>query len=328
MGLAERPAGSVLRRYTRRQAGLSSWTKTLTRTARIDPRLLRPELRHNIVYPHHGWDRKFSTPGLRSYDVLGGDMSDYWPDHEAGFAARFADPRRVEQVFEEAVVHHYAFRSLADFNRRLERGLGGDFAGQAMWSGGAENCAGFLAGLDRVEDRTLADWWERRSAGRAAELGMYPVPPAPLVSRGRPCLQSSVWTPDDSVIDPATQAGRAVDGRALDGGYAFHTDAESHPWWQVDLQSPHRIVEVRLYNRIAGADRADKVRISLSDDGIRWRCVHARNEAGPFGGADGRPLRWRPQRPELGRFVRVETPGGVLHLEQVEVFGRLEGGPS
>ena len=211
MGFTERPAGSVLRQYTRRQAGLNPWTKTLTRTAKIDPERLGPHLRGNIVHPHHGWDRKFSRPGLKSYDVLGADMADYWPEHDAAFARLFAEPGRVERVFAEAVVHHYAFRSEADLQRRVARGLGGDFAGQAMWGAkGPEDAAAFLGELEAVEDRTLADLWSAHLGGATAGRGMYPPAPAPLVSRGKPCLQSSTWTEDGSAVDPAEMAGRAV----------------------------------------------------------------------------------------------------------------------
>jgi hypothetical protein len=321
MDFAERPSGSVLRQYTRRQIGLNPWTKTITRTARIEPARLEPHLRGYTVPPHHGWDRKSSPSGFRSYDVLGGDMTDYWTDLEANFAARNAQPGWTERVFEEAVVHHYAFRSRADFERRIARGLGGDFAGQAIW-GAQEDPEAFLGQLNLVEDRTLADLWERRLGERILQRGMYPAPPAPLISRGRPCLQSSVWTPDGTVIAPEIQAAGAVDGRALSGLYAFHTDAQPEPWWRVDLEAAHQIVEVRLYNRMSGAEQADKVGLALSMDGERWRRVYARSEPGSFGGVDGRPLRWLPSRPETARFVRVELPGGVLHLEQVEVFGR------
>jgi hypothetical protein len=330
MGFAERPPGSVLRQYVRRDDGLNPWTKTITRTAKIDPPLLRPEMRGYIVHPHHGWDRRFSPPGLRSVDVLGADMADFWPENGPAFARLFAEPGRTERVFAEAVVHHYAFRSEADFQRRVARGLGGDFGGQAMWDIPPREAAERLAGSNAVEDRALADFWEARLAQRTRERGMYPAPPGPLLSAGRPCLQSSAWSPDPEPVDLAVQAGGAVDGRALSGRYAFHTEAEAEPWWRVDLGAVQPIGEVRLYNRMDGSEmpeRADRIRIAVSDDGLAWRRVYARTEKGSFGGVDGRPLRWRPSRPAAARFVRLELPGGVLHLEQVEVFGSGPPGP-
>jgi hypothetical protein len=227
-------------------------------------------------------------------------------------------------VFAEAVIHHYAFRSEADFQRRVARGLGGDFGGQAMWDIPQAEAAERLAGLNAVEDRALADVWEARLAERTRARGMYPPPPGPLLSGGRPCLQSSVWSRDGEPADPAAQAGGAVDGRTLTGRPAFHTEAEPEPWWRVDLGAVQPIAEVRLYNRMDDSEmpgRADRITIALSDDGVGWRRVYARREKGSFGGVDGRPLRWRPSRPVAARFVRLELPGGVLHLERVEVFG-------
>ena len=324
MGWAERPPGSVLRQYVRREAGLNPWTKTLTRTAAIDPSLLRTEVRGAIVHPHHGWDRKFSRPGLRSVDVLGADMADYWPDNGPSFERLFAEEGRTERVFAEAVVHHYAFRSEADFQRRVARGLGGDFGGQAMWDIPRSEAAARLEGLNAVEDRTLADLWVARLAERTGGRGMYPPPPGPLLSAGRPCLQSSVWNRGPEPVDPAEQAAGAVDGRALTGAPAFHTQAEAEPWWRVDLGAVQAVAEVRLYNRMDDSEmpeRADRIRIAVSPDGESWRQVYARTAAGSFGGVDGRPLRWRPPRPLPARFVRLDLPGGVLHLEQVEVYG-------
>jgi hypothetical protein len=281
-----------------------------------------------MAYPHHGLEPRFQAPGTRGYDVLGQDMTGYWPDPHALFNARYADPAGAERVLAEAVIHHYAFRSEADFRRRVDRGVAGSFDGQSMWGELASRgeTAGMLQLLDAEEDRTLADWWTAHLRARTAPLGMYPPAPAPLVSRGRPCLQSSVWTPDGAPADVAEHAGGGVDGRAPTGVFGFHTEAEDRPWWRVDLEAPHRIAEVRLYNRLNGsstAERSDRVVLELSDDGESWRKVYARTEAGSFGGADGRPLCWRPAEPQVGRFVRVSLPGGILHLEQVEVYGTL-----
>ena len=322
-GFKERPPGSVLTQYTRRQCGVHRDTKLLARTDRISPEILKPEL---MGYPMHGLEPRFQTPGTRGYDVIGQDMAGYWPDPDALFKARYFEPADAERILSEAVVHHYAIRSEADFQRRFDRGLEGAYHAQGQWAelerrGEAE---GFLREISAVEDRTLADWWAAHLRARTGPLGMYPPAPAPLVSRGRPALKSSVWTPDDAPADAAAAAAGGVDSRALTGTFGFHTRAEAQPWWQVDLEAPHRIAEVRLYNRLNGsetAERADRVMLDLSDDGETWRRVYARTDRGSFGGADGRPLRWLPEQRPTARFVRVSLPGGVLHLEQVEVYG-------
>ena len=253
-GFAERPPGSVLRQYTRRAAGLNPYTKTITLTARIDPGRLRAEFRHNIVYPHHGWDEAVRPEGFRTYDVLGAPMDDYWNDHPRRFETLFAEPGRAERVWAEAVVHHYVIRSEADFRRRVQRGLGGDFGAQSGWGrreaeGGAP---AFLAELDEVEDRTLADWWERRLDAGTAEGGMYPSWPAPLVSRGRPCLQSSVWTRDGSAVDPAEQAGGAEQGSGAEP--ADRHDALSARETALDVESALALLTVEQRTAILLVD--------------------------------------------------------------------------
>jgi hypothetical protein len=330
-GFAERPVGSVLRQYTRRQPGLSPYTKTLIRTSAIDPSRIKPEYRGRFTHFHHGWVPETSTPGLRVKDVLGSDMTGYWPDSEASFARMFEGPdgeERTAQVFSEAVLHHYAFRSRADFRRRVDRGLGGDFARQVIWAqredeGGAD---AFLSYLDSTEDRTLADYWSAWLQRRTAGLGMYgPAPSGPLISRNKPARVSSTWFTDGPDSDPVVEAAKAVDGRPLTGRFAFHTAIEDAPWFLLDLGGPHRIEEVRLFNRIDEAEvveRASSIGISVSPDGVSWDRVFTKTDPTPFGGADGRPLAWRPRRPVEARWVRVEMlRRGVLHLEQVEVFG-------
>ncbi len=44
-------------------------------------------------------------------------------------------------------------------------------------------------------------------------------------------------------------AAGAVDG-VKDGKYAFHTDREPNPWWQVDLRSVQEIARIVVYNRL------------------------------------------------------------------------------
>ncbi len=324
-GFDQRPAGSVLLNYTRRQDGLDVHTKHLTRTAAIDPALLRRELRDmpGFVAFNHGWNA--DTGGhMRRVNVLGDDMAEYYDDPAGRSAAWVNEPGRAEAIYRTALIHHYAFKSAGDFLHRYHRGTGGDHAAQLHWkqvwdSGGAD---AFLSTINCVEDNSLHDYWSAQLAP-ARMLALYPPPPGEDVALGKPCAQSSV--PDWLAAENATAcAGRATSGE-IGASYAFHTDLETDPWWQVDLLRRHAIAEVRIYNRMDHSQhvgRAANLQIWLSDDGEAWRHALRKDDGIAFGGIDGRPLRWRPRTPEAARFVRISLIGRqYLHLNQVQVFG-------
>lgn len=130
----------------------------------------------------------------------------------------------------------------------------------------------------------------------------------------KPAQQSSTsqWSrPND--------AQGAVDG-IKNGGYAFHTNHEPNPWWQVDLQTMSTVSELRIYNRMDLPERARTLQVLLSNDGVTWRRVYAHNGQ-PFGGADGKPLIVNLNGAQT-RFVRLQLSETIwFHLDEVEVFG-------
>lgn len=131
----------------------------------------------------------------------------------------------------------------------------------------------------------------------------------------RPARQSSVWQDDARFAN----AGRAVNGRP-DGSFAFHTEKEQGPWWEVDLLEEQPIDQVAVYNRMDGARaRAFNFLLKIAGEDRVFTTVHRQNGRA-FGGADGDPARINtPGR--KARFVRIELPGiEHLHLDQVEVL--------
>lgn len=128
----------------------------------------------------------------------------------------------------------------------------------------------------------------------------------------------------------ALDAGGAVDG-VKNGSYAFHTDREPNPWWQVDLGRPRPVARVVVYNRLdyaPGLHNADRLIILTSDDGKQWTLAYD-NEGRHFGGVtDGKPLAvdFRKRSPPCvqARFVRlqVRSPEPLwFHLDEVEIYG-------
>ncbi len=316
-GFVKRPAGSVLLNYTRRDATLHSSTKTLTRSARVDPGKIVP--RQQMW--HHWWD--ILGPDAQLYNVLGDRMQDYFAGNGSE-AAYLADPQVQARFLTAGCIHHYAFKSEEDFLLRYRRGTNGDFDGQAVWKDAYDRAEApaFLARLGKVTDTYLADYWRGVLGG--VKAGWIARPPdLPNLALGRPATQSSVseWSRAKTVTE---DAGGAVNGE-FTGSYQFHTGAEYQPWWHVDLGGVATVHEVWLYNRVENtglAERCRDVAILISEDALTWAEIHRREGQSAYGGADGNPLRVALPHTVQARYVRVMLLGhGLLHLDQIEVYG-------
>jgi F5/8 type C domain len=144
--------------------------------------------------------------------------------------------------------------------------------------------------------------------------------PVHSLSRGKPALISSLsqwsWTKD-----LALEASGANDGR-INGLCGFHTAREVNPWWQVDLEAICAVNRIEIYNRLDQKSRLVNLNILSSLDGLSWRCLHAKRDDKPFGGADGDLWQVEFPTPVEARLVRIEALGDTyLHLDQVEVYG-------
>jgi hypothetical protein len=136
------------------------------------------------------------------------------------------------------------------------------------------------------------------------------------VALHKAAIQSSVCA-----FSRPNDAEGAVSG-VITGSYAFHTDYETRPWWQVDLGANLPIDEILVFNRIdVAASRAHSFVLKIGLDTEHFHKVYAQNGA-PFGGADGEPARIKLNG-AVARYVRIELhEGGYLHLDQVEVYAK------
>jgi len=139
----------------------------------------------------------------------------------------------------------------------------------------------------------------------------------------------------------AADAAGAVDG-VKNGLYAFHTNWEPNPWWQVDLGKPQPIGKIVVYNRLdyqPGLHYADLLTILTSDDGQQWTLRYD-NQGKHFDGVSGvgplvvefplsaetPPLakgRTGGGEPVTARFVRLQlaSPNPIFfHLDEVEIY--------
>jgi hypothetical protein len=312
----ERPTGSVLCTYTRREEKLHLATKTMTRAARIDPARITGKLQ----FWHHWGDSMGAD--FRACNVLG-DLFDQVRGTDEG--ERYTRSREIQhRIRDVAVINHYAFKSIADFERRFQRGLLGEFTGQAMWKrvhddGTAKK---FLESMNAVEDTYLADYWRHfLRAGEAARI--VPAARLPSLARGKPADQSSIGALSRGATTAEDAAG-VVNGQ-ITGAAQCHTAQEDRPWWSVDLGASCLVYEIRLFNRVDDPSlrqRLGAFRIETAGDDDAWGVVCQNDGDTTIGGADGHPLIVRVTQPFVVRRLRVTALGHTsLQLDQVEVYG-------
>jgi hypothetical protein len=146
--------------------------------------------------------------------------------------------------------------------------------------------------------------------------------PDQTISRGRPARVSSVsqWSWSG---DPTLEATGGNDG-LLNGACGFHTNIETNPWWQVDLESVYDITSIVICNRLDFKSRCIDFDILSSLDNRSWTMAWSKRDGRAFGGLDGFPFRAVFEPPLRGRVVRIQLAGNnFLHLDQVEIFGTI-----
>lgn len=153
-GYLQRPRGSVLRHYTRRSDCLDVNTKHITRA-----RVFTTEGAISGPFWH-----TLAPQFARSCNVAGKAVS-FW-DFVAGSTAKQAYKDYVaaqsDGLIRRGCIAHYFLKSEADFRRRVERGLAGEFQGQIMYRQLEQDAIRRLELIERtnrVEDRYLAGYW-------------------------------------------------------------------------------------------------------------------------------------------------------------------------
>ncbi|XP_060568288.1 uncharacterized protein LOC132726895 [Ruditapes philippinarum] len=139
-----------------------------------------------------------------------------------------------------------------------------------------------------------------------------------ILSLGKPASQSSKFKFDNN---NEWTADKGNDGNAdsdLFNNHCFHTDDNTSPWWEVDLQDIYDITQVNITNRQdAGTERAQNIEISIAKENPgNWSMVaYKEGEMGPF-----MSLKFDPVQ---ARYVRVtlRNKQTQFHLCEVEVYG-------
>ena len=126
-------------------------------------------------------------------------------------------------------------------------------------------------------------------------------------------------------VSPEGDAAGGCDG-IINGRYGFHTNEESSPWWQVDLEQITGLSRIVIYNRCDAPDRASRLIVLLSTDGANWTETYRHDGTSFFGFTDGKPLVIKLNDAKA-RYVRIQLPYiAYLHLDEVQVYGAADPG--
>ncbi len=145
--------------------------------------------------------------------------------------------------------------------------------------------------------------------------------PTMNVALNKPCQQSSTYS--------TGSADKGVDGNQnvkwRHNGQT-HTQSQSNPWWEVDLQGDFSIDRIVVHNRMDSCNAEGPCKDRLK--GFRIYVINSSGAKLNFGGAIGSPGRETtidPGTDVSGRKVRIELPGSkkILTLAEVEVFARV-----
>ena len=118
------------------------------------------------------------------------------------------------------------------------------------------------------------------------------------------------------------EASGAISG-VIPSDFAFHTDLEDNPAWQVDLKSSYNIKYIIIHNRVSLLqERAFGLIVETSMDGESWdKAYDGRGREFGSRGTYCGPLTIEFENQSLARFVKVSLSSrGYLHLAQIEIL--------
>lgn len=153
------------------------------------------------------------------------------------------------------------------------------------------------------------------------------VPPEPEILRpwidlayGKPATQSSRWQ-WSHVYSPDAEAASAIRD-PLPDDFAFHTDLEEDPWWQVDLLEICLVERIEIVNRVQFPIRFLHFRIDTSRDGENWTTCFSKHDNAMISSDPDHPARLTLSHQVQARYIRIIQLGtDFLHLRRVRVLG-------
>jgi hypothetical protein len=224
------------------------------------------------------------------------------------------------QILQTAVLHHYLLRSEEAARRRVARGMEGNFGGQSIWDASKPWVSGGLNLYNDVEDHSLSNFWKDLTA-KGRDGAARPVARRKLLSRGKPCTQSSLseWSTGATLEE---DAGAAVNGK-VDGTQKFHTQKEINPWWRIDLEEICNVTRIVVYNAAFHTrDRLRNFEILASGNARDWTVIYVKADDAPVGSLLTGPFILDFVEAISFRYMQIMMVGDdFFHLDQVEIYG-------
>lgn len=326
-GFVQRPIGPVLPRYTKCVNEISPFSKVLSRRTALSPSMLSAAGAPGSVFWHNM--EPLMDTSVPLIDVLGNPVRGWYDNFPHGEASRANNFDYVAAILAEGFLYHISFKSEEDFARRLRRGTGGQFDGQAGWGRLADQgrvaIKEYLARHNVVDEQHLAGKWGEIMNGAASRQIIKP-PPGPNIAIRKKATQSSIsrWSIGSNC--DADAAG-LVDGRP-NGRHHHHTEVEVEPWWQIDLEHLYQLSEVRIFNRLDNVgDRFRNFCLLWSADAINWHILFEKTDNQAFGGVDGNVFTLVGEFRHPCRYLKIVGKGeSCIDLDQFEVYGSIAEG--
>lgn len=316
-----RPNGRVLCNYTRRERWVDHVSKVIVKTRSIDMDFLNTYIApfwHGIrsdSYDAFNYD-------LIQYNAAGNSFpqfyENWWKINNTG-----RDEVEMENlcrpIMNKGYVAHFFIKSEADIQRRLARGIKGNFTNQNRWSEfeNEEKLNSFLTKYNEVEDYYLNDVWKYFHNLKKEEL-LIPLVEGKNLALHKPCDQSSVSEWSSHPNSTKEDAAGVVNGWC-NGEYKNHTSFEVEPWWWVNLQSVQKIKQVRIFQRLEKNQQFTQIALDYSNDCEIWHEFYRKTSQRAIGGIDGNPLIIDKEIHAQYIRIRLINPG-YLHFDQVEVY--------
>jgi len=313
-GHKKRPDGWVLLNYTKREPGVTPFTKNIIRNKSLPYKQFFASMNLPI---HHNPLSLDDT--IRACNVIEESMNGYYENFpEKAWDYLKSGENRIK-IIEKAYIAHFNMKSDEDFDLRLARGTQGAFVSAGIWAEKTlKEREDFHSMTNAVSDLYLHDYWY--SILHAVDMKhAFKKSRWPLISHGKNATQISSF--DDS--DPKISASKLVLGDIIAYPQS-HTKVEDFPWWQIDFGHICRIHEIVLFNRLDAAhERMAKFQFEVSNDDLTWEIIFQKTDGKIFGGVEGNPFHWVSDSGVSSRFLRVTVLGEntYFHLSQVEVYG-------
>lgn len=313
-GHKTRPDGSVLLNYTRREDGVTPFTKVIVKSKSFPYREFFWSPARAIQHDCSGLKK------MTIYNVIGENIEDYYKSFPESAWSFLHQENRRQTLLNKAFIAHYNIKSDEDFELRVRRGLVGDYAAEKMWGEKTEEeRAIHHKYTNAVEDLCLYNYWKNYLTQKAWSTSPFPPTRWPLISAGCFVTQSSTIHNCTREEDAAKLINQSPRGHSQ-----AHTDCEERPWWRIDFGALKVIHEIRLFNRMDGVfERMNHFAFLGSQDGHTGYEFFVRTSDEVFGGLDGSPFIWVSEAGVSTRMLSIELRGekNYFNLDQVEIYG-------